>query len=303
MEKMKETLRTILALQSEHEIQTWFRGISNLMLFGRKYSANNLLLVHSQKREAIWTEGFTAWKMKYRRFVQKGEKGILIFAPVPVKSRKNSAEELPGERIEVNGDDREKPEFVLFKPVYVWDYSQTRGNQVAKIETMLEKRSAAKKGIYATTGENLGILSEAMVDLIVGKGLAIDYKDLGSAGGLARGKTIYIDQALDVGDDLGVLIHEYSHIMLGHTEEERNESDIELEAELTVGLVKGGLGLDIKPQAAYLFTWSRDVNGKQKEEKFMNAFRASQPLANDILNHLNDAITGDEEELNSDIAA
>ncbi len=295
-EKMRETLQTILDLQNIDEIRNWFSGISNLMRFGRDYSSNNLLLVHAQKREAIWTEGFYAWKTKYKRFVQKGEKGILIFAPVPVKTNKDNANGKPEDQIDHADHEEEKDtSFVLFKPVYVWDYSQTKGNRVSKIESMLEKRNAIKKKIYATTGENLEILSESMKELIADKGLEIAYKDLGSAGGMASENTIYIDKVLDIGDDLSVLIHEFSHIILGHTNGEGNKSDIELEAELTVGLVKSGLGLDIQPQAAYLFNWSRDVNAELREEKFMNAFKFSQPLANEILNHLNTAIAEDDE--------
>ena len=302
-EKMTQTLRTILDLQNVREIQTWFTGIADLMLFGRNYSSNNLLLVHAQKREAIWTEGFYAWKTKYKRFIKKGEKGILIFAPVPIKKNKNN-ELMTGEyQIETSDTESKDEQFVLFKPVYVWDYSQTKGDRVSKIEAMLEKRNDAKKEAYATTGENLEILSEAMVNLIVEKGLGIQYQDLGAAGGMARGNTIFIDNALGIGDDLSVLIHEFSHIMLGHKKTKTNESDIELEAELTVGLVKSGLGLDNQPQAAYLYSWSHDVDAAMKEEKFLNAFKVSQPLANEVLNHLITAIATDDEAETKDVVA
>ncbi|MFZ5572879.1 MAG: ArdC-like ssDNA-binding domain-containing protein [Thermodesulfobacteriota bacterium] len=298
-EKMRETLQTILELQDLDEIRNWFSGIAHLMQFGRNYSTNNLLLVHAQKREAIWTEGFQAWKTKYRRFVQKGERGLLIFAPIPVKANQEDA------GLEVHGDGEEDKEkrFVLFKPVYVWDYSQTRGDRVAVIETMLEKRNNAKRKLYATNGENLERLSAAMTALIEARGIEITHQDLGSAGGMARGKTIYIDQAFAAGADLGLLIHEFAHVILGHTDQKTDRIDAELEAELTVGLVKSGLGLDIQSQAAYLYNWSRDVNPGLREEKFLNAFKYSQPLASEILNHLNAAVAGEDEESDTVIAA
>ena len=302
-EKMKQTLRTILDLQGIDEIQNWFNGISNLMLFGRDYSSNNLLLIHAQKREAIWTEGFCAWKTKYRRFVQKGEKGILIFAPIPVKTKESVPRRETAERVD-HADQNEEPSFVLFRPVYVWDYAQTRGDRVAKIERMLEKRNQIKKKVYSAQGENLEELSVAMTGLVADSGIEIAHKDLGSAGGMARNKTIFVDSALDAGEDLDVLIHEYAHIMLGHTEGKGNRDDVELEAELTVGLVKSGLDLDIQPQAAYLFNWSRNASTEQREAKFMKAFNASQPLANQVLNHLNMAVGSDDEmESKTDIAA
>lgn len=302
-EKMKQTLQTILDLQHIDQIRNWFNGISNLMLFGRDYSSNNLLLVHAQKREAIWTEGFCAWKTKYRRFVQKGEKGILIFAPIPVKAEKSEPRKKTDARID-QGDQNEEPSFVLFRPVYVWDYSQTRGDRVARIERMLEKRNETKKKVYSAQGENLEKLSAAMTGLVADSGIEIAHKDLGSAGGMARKKTIFVDSVLDTGEDLDVLIHEYAHIMLGHTEGNDNRSDVELEADLTVGLVKSGLDLDIQPQAAYLFDWSRGASDEKREEKFMKAFNMSQPLANQVLNHLVAAVESDDEkESNTDIAA
>lgn len=302
-EKMKQTLQTILDLQHIDQIRNWFNGISNLMLFGRDYSSNNLLLVHAQKREAIWTEGFCAWKTKYRRFVQKGEKGILIFAPIPVKAEKSEPRKKTDARID-QGDQNEEPSFVLFRPVYVWDYSQTRGDRVARIERMLEKRNETKKKVYSAQGENLEKLSAAMTGLVADSGIEIAHKDLGSAGGMARKKTIFVDSVLDTGEDLDVLIHEYAHITLGHTDGNDNRSDVELEAELTVGLVKSGLGLDIQPQAAYLFDWSRGASDEKREEKFMKAFNMSQPLANQVLNHLVAAVDSDDEtESNTDIAA
>ena len=302
-EKMKQTLQTILDLQHIDEIRNWFNGIANLMLFGRNYSSNNLLLVHAQKREAIWTEGFCAWKTKYRRFVQKGEKGILIFAPIPVKAEKSEPRKKTDARID-HADQNEESSFVLFRPVYVWDYSQTRGDRVARIERMLEKRNQTKKKVYSAQGENLEKLSAAMTGLVADSGIEIAHQDLGSAGGMARKKTIFVDSALDTGEDLDVLIHEYAHIMLGHTDGNDNRSDVELEAELTVGLVKSGLGLDIQPQAAYLFDWSRDASDEKREEKFMQAFNMSQPLANQVLNHLVAAVDSDDEtESNTDIAA
>jgi len=174
----------------------------------------------------------------------------------------------------------------LFKPVYVWDYSQTKGEKASKIEALLEKRRTIKNKIYAASGDNIIEFSNSLRALSKDKGIAIASKDLGLAGGMAKGTTIYIDKSLAVGEDLDVLIHEFSHIMLGHTKGKWNTSEIELAAELTVGLVKSGLGLDIKPQAAYLYDWSRDANAALREEKFMTAFNVSQPLANEILNHL-----------------
>src|ERR1051325_6373596 len=46
-----------------------------------RYSLHNILLIASQKPNATHVAGFHAWH-KLGRFVKKGEKGILILAPL-----------------------------------------------------------------------------------------------------------------------------------------------------------------------------------------------------------------------------
>ena len=47
----------------------------------RRYSWDNAMLIASQKPNATHVAGFHAWH-KLGRFVKKGEKGILILAPI-----------------------------------------------------------------------------------------------------------------------------------------------------------------------------------------------------------------------------
>ena len=49
-----------------------------------RYSFNNCLLIALQKPDATFVAGFQRWK-ELNRFVRKGEKGIMILAPL-VKS-------------------------------------------------------------------------------------------------------------------------------------------------------------------------------------------------------------------------
>src|SRR4029077_20951551 len=46
-----------------------------------KYSWGNCLLIYGQRPDATHVAGFHAW-LKLRRFVRKGEKGIVILAPM-----------------------------------------------------------------------------------------------------------------------------------------------------------------------------------------------------------------------------
>jgi hypothetical protein len=51
-----------------------------------KYSWGNCLLIYSQRPDAMHVAGFHAW-LKLRRFVRKGEKGIVILAPMVGRKR------------------------------------------------------------------------------------------------------------------------------------------------------------------------------------------------------------------------
>jgi N-terminal domain of anti-restriction factor ArdC len=78
-----------------------------------KYSWGNLLLIAFQRPSALHVAGFHTWK-SLGRFVKKGEKGIMILAPIVVKRSpdKDATVEEP------NGTEKA---LVGFRPVYVWE--------------------------------------------------------------------------------------------------------------------------------------------------------------------------------------
>src|ERR1035438_10541686 len=55
-----------------------------------RYSLGNVLLISSQKPAATHVAGFHTWR-QLGRSVKKGEKGIMIFAPMLVKEREPSS--------------------------------------------------------------------------------------------------------------------------------------------------------------------------------------------------------------------
>src|SRR5580765_1087692 len=64
---------------------------SYLKAIGRfhRYSLHNVLLIASQKPDASYVAGFRTWN-ELGRFVKKGEKGILILAPIARRKAENS---------------------------------------------------------------------------------------------------------------------------------------------------------------------------------------------------------------------
>jgi len=92
-----------------------------------KYSWGNLLLIAFQMPSATRVAGFHTWK-SLRRFVKRGEKGIMILAPIVVnrKSAESAAEQFPEKETALVG----------FRPVYVWDESQTDGTPLPEFSAV-----------------------------------------------------------------------------------------------------------------------------------------------------------------------
>jgi antirestriction protein ArdC len=86
------------------------------------YSFHNILLVASQKSNATYVAGFHAWH-KLGCFVKKGEKGIMILAPIIRKKTENNGEAQPDESSVA----------VAFRAAYVFDISQTDGQPLPEI--------------------------------------------------------------------------------------------------------------------------------------------------------------------------
>ena len=59
----------------------------NTMSKFHNYSFNNTLLITMQKPEATLVAGYHAWQKKFNRHVKRGEKGIQIIAPAPIREK------------------------------------------------------------------------------------------------------------------------------------------------------------------------------------------------------------------------
>lgn len=103
------------------------------------YSVNNQVLIHMQMPGATRVAGFNKWKNQFERHVKKGEKGIKIIAPTPFKKKIEEMKLDPDTRLPVL--DREgktvmeekEVEIPMFRPVTVFDLSQTEGKPLPQL--------------------------------------------------------------------------------------------------------------------------------------------------------------------------
>lgn len=113
-----------------------FKEYLDTMSKFHNYSFNNTMLIAMQKPDATLVAGFNSWKNKFERSVNKGEKGIQIFAPAPYKIKKEQIKLDPDTDLPVLGKDGkpiiEEVEVTIpaFKVVSVFDVSQTSGKEL-----------------------------------------------------------------------------------------------------------------------------------------------------------------------------
>ena len=102
------------------------------------YSFNNTLLIALQRPDATMVTGYRNWQSMGRQ-VKKGEKGITIIAPTPIK-KKQMREVLDENRRPVL-DEKGEPVFKevevklpRFKAITVFDIAQTVGEPIELLE-------------------------------------------------------------------------------------------------------------------------------------------------------------------------
>jgi antirestriction protein ArdC len=86
------------------------------------YSWGNCLMIYSQRSNATHVAGFHGW-LKLRRCVRKGEKGIVILAPMVGRKKAANAELAEDEETRVFG----------FRAAHVFDVSQTEGETLPDV--------------------------------------------------------------------------------------------------------------------------------------------------------------------------
>ena len=109
-----------------------------------KYSVNNQMLIYMQKPDATLVAGFNKWRDQFERNVMKGEKGIKIIAPTPFKKRIKEQKLDPDTKLPMlDADGRvimeeKEIKIPMFKPVTVFDVSQTQGKPLPQLASDLQ---------------------------------------------------------------------------------------------------------------------------------------------------------------------
>ena len=124
------------------ESEKYMRYLSVMSKFHR-YSVNNTMLIYMQKPEATLVAGFNKWKNQFERHVKKGEHGITIIAPTPYKKKIEEMKRDPDTHAPILDADgkavmeEKEIEIPMFRPVKVFDVSQTDGKPLPELASSL----------------------------------------------------------------------------------------------------------------------------------------------------------------------
>ena len=205
-------------------------GFLCAMAVFRNYSLPNQMAIARQRPQATRVAGMYAWN-QLGRYVNKGEKGIAILAPVVGKRSKH---------VKTEPQESDKPLLLGFRRVYVWDQEQTRGLPLPELEKI--------------TGD-AGVYLDRMREWVASEGIALEYTEsIAPALGTAFGTTIRILPGQSEAEELTTLIHEAAHLALKHGSRRTTTTKTvrETEAEAVAFVVAQGIGINAAQSASYI---------------------------------------------------
>ena len=236
----------------------------NTMSKFHNYSFNNTLLITMQKPEATLVAGYQAWQKKFNRHVKRGEKGIQIIAPAPIREKQEIEKIDPVTKEPVIGDDgqpeTEIVEMVIprFRVTTVFDVSQTEGEPIAELEV---PELTGSVQFYDTFMQALQSVSPVPIRMMNVEGDAKGYYH-------QTEKYIAIKEDMSNVQTMKTGVHEVSHALLHDREVMdaegvlKDQTTKEVEAESIAYIVCNHFGLDTSEYSfTYIASWceSRDM--------------------------------------------
>lgn len=240
----------------------------NTMAKFHNYSFNNTLLIALQRPDATLVTGYRNWQSMGRQ-VKKGEKGITIIAPTPIK--KKQMREVLDENRRPLLDEKGEPvlkevevKIPRFKAISVFDIAQTVGEPIEQLAPE-ELKEAVK---------DYDLFMRAITET---SPVPIRFDEIS---GNARGyyhnekKEIVLKEGMSESQTIKTVVHESAHARLHDKDliqqagEKKDRMTKEVEAESVAYCVCSAFGLDTSDYSfPYIAGWS---SGKDMKELKMS---------------------------------
>lgn len=246
VKSLMQTLETgVTQYMTGEQYTTYLKAISKF----HNYSFNNIMLILLQCPDATHVAGYTSWQKNFHRHVKKGEKGIRILAPAPFKAHRK-AEDGTDEEILVPN----------FKVTYVWDISQTDGDDLPALES--DVLTGDVDGFTALFSA-VKAVSKYPIELSDISGGALGYCNYNE-------KRIVVQQGMSEAQTVKTAIHELAHSLIHSPEQAKvdgvrpDQRTREVQAESVAYVVCNHFKLDTRDYSfPYIASWSTDLSLKE----------------------------------------
>jgi len=252
-----QAIEQLITALNEGRSETLTQYLAAIGRFHR-YSLRNVMLIALQRPTATHVAGFHTWH-KLGRFVKKGEKGILILAPIVRREAENDEQD----------ETDESSTAVGFRAAYVFDVSQTDGQELPEIGSV--------NGDPREYRERLG-------KCIAEQRIALEYSEtIAPARGTSAGGKITLLPGQSPAEEFATLAHELAHEMM-HRDERRNSTSKrsrETEAEAVAFVVCHAIGLETG-SAAHDYIQLYDGDAKLLTESLEHIQQTATRILNSI---------------------
>lgn len=284
-QKMKEvTERLEQGVKDIFNSEMYTQYLKTMTQF-HNYSFNNTLLIYMQKPDASLVAGYQAWQKKFNRRVKRGEKGIQIIAPAPIRTKEEIEKIDPATMEPVlkpdGSPEMEEVEYTIprFRVTTVFDVSQTEGEPLPELETPELLGSV----------ENYEIFMQAICD-VSPVSIRFDEIESGVKGYYSNtNKEIVIQNDMSESQTMKTGVHEVAHAKLHdrdimeETGETKDKLTREVEAESVAYTVCQYFGLDTSDYSfPYIAGWSSDRDMKELRASMETICRVSEELIDQI---------------------
>lgn len=236
-----------------------FKRYLHFMASMRQYSIDNQILVFMQDPKATYVAGFQAWK-KHQRFVQKGEKGIQIRAPI--FEQRPVLDSVTNQPIYEDGKPKMDNVLVRYKWVTVFDIAQTEGKPLKVTRDFVNERFQTDEDATALYENLKNYLTQFKQLHVAEKPYSIQEEGRGYY--VPTTNEIVINASENnTTAKLSTLIHEFAHAQLhgrgGHYTE-ASRAHKEAQAESVACATMAYLGFDTSHfSLGYIATWAKDT--------------------------------------------
>jgi antirestriction protein ArdC len=251
------------------------------------YSYRNVLLILLQYPGATHVAGYNSWMKNFNRHVKRGETGIQILGYTPYKNTVDKPKLGPDGKPIMDAKGKPITEKVTitvpaYKPVYVYDVSQTEGEPLPEYVTKLQGNNVADYQMLLSSLMELSPYPVSFEDIAGGANGYCDHAE----------HKIVVQKDMSQEMTLKTTIHEIAHARehgqsLSDDTQHPSRQTKEIEAESIAYIVCAHLGIDTSDYSfGYVTSWS---SGRELKE-LGKAMEHIQKAATTFINKLDETV-------------